>query len=309
MYDLTKMDSKWIQNGDTWSTRCYKLRRWSTSRFQEKPGCRERAWSGNDSIQRRLVQTSWFQTSLHGYFFKSPSPSKSNNFSTCWWCLNLTAQHRLFTDILHVTARVLRYTEHMIKPKYQKVNVDQVKILAMLPQMLTKEQCCWSRSKSLFGLNRNHCFLGWFWRPHLIPKTGVSRYVSCCQTDTLCGSKWPHGDWKGYSITLLEASVAPLMRCQWFNARITVLKYLADMFLLILFALYTIRTFFIQFVSVLDLVLPPTQVWGTPKREPGGKPGNLPEAFGCRDLDGDFFPPGPGVGVLLVFWRGVFELS
>ncbi|CAL1154839.1 unnamed protein product [Cladocopium goreaui] len=38
-----------------------------------------------------------------------------------------------------LTHRVLRYTESMIKPKYQKVNVDQVKILAMLPQMLTKE--------------------------------------------------------------------------------------------------------------------------------------------------------------------------
>jgi len=38
-----------------------------------------------------------------------------------------------------LTHRVLRYTETMIKPKYQKVDVDQVKILALLPQMLTKE--------------------------------------------------------------------------------------------------------------------------------------------------------------------------
>jgi len=38
-----------------------------------------------------------------------------------------------------LTHRVLRYTEAIIKPKYQKVNVDQVKILPLLPQMLTKE--------------------------------------------------------------------------------------------------------------------------------------------------------------------------
>ncbi|CAE7678342.1 KCNH6, partial [Symbiodinium pilosum] len=38
-----------------------------------------------------------------------------------------------------LTHRVLRYTESIVKPKYQKVDVGQVKIMAMLPQMLTKE--------------------------------------------------------------------------------------------------------------------------------------------------------------------------
>ncbi|CAE7251880.1 HCN3 [Symbiodinium natans] len=38
-----------------------------------------------------------------------------------------------------LTSRVLRYTESIVKPKYQKVDVGQVKIMAMLPQMLTKE--------------------------------------------------------------------------------------------------------------------------------------------------------------------------
>ncbi|CAK9031791.1 unnamed protein product [Durusdinium trenchii] len=38
-----------------------------------------------------------------------------------------------------LTHRVLRYTETMIKPKYQKVDVEKVHIMTMLPQMLTKE--------------------------------------------------------------------------------------------------------------------------------------------------------------------------
>jgi len=38
-----------------------------------------------------------------------------------------------------LTSRVLRYTESIVKPKYQKVDVGQVKIMAMLPQILTKE--------------------------------------------------------------------------------------------------------------------------------------------------------------------------